>query len=124
MGPTSPGSEIGSFCDSLHSVLLSSVVLGLCFLGLALHPGRRWTGKKALAGGGCLTTQATHVLDLMQWFMGGQCGTRDANSGGGGGGGRGPPGPRGRKSVIRIPTRFPLNLQGIWWQLPTFAPPG
>jgi predicted dehydrogenase len=38
------------------------------------NPSHLWTGKKALAGGGCLTTQSTHVLDLMQWFMGGQCG--------------------------------------------------
>lgn len=37
------------------------------------NPSHLWTGKKALAGGGCLTTQSTHVLDLMQWFMAG-CG--------------------------------------------------
>jgi predicted dehydrogenase len=29
-----------------------------------------WAGQKSLAGGGCLTTQASHVLDLMTHFMG------------------------------------------------------
>lgn len=29
-----------------------------------------WAGKKDLAGGGCLTTQSSHVLDLMHTFMG------------------------------------------------------
>ncbi|NQV44917.1 MAG: Gfo/Idh/MocA family oxidoreductase [Rhodospirillales bacterium] len=30
----------------------------------------RWNGNKALAGGGCLTLQSTHLVDLMHWFMG------------------------------------------------------
>ncbi len=30
-----------------------------------------WHGRWATEGGGCLTTQAIHTLDLMQWLMGG-----------------------------------------------------
>lgn len=29
---------------------------------------KRWRGQKALAGGGCMTTQAIHTLDLLQLF--------------------------------------------------------
>jgi len=29
-----------------------------------------WRGDRELAGGGCLTLQSTHLVDLMQWFMG------------------------------------------------------
>jgi len=29
-----------------------------------------WAGRRDLGGGGCLTTQSSHVLDLMQTFMG------------------------------------------------------
>jgi predicted dehydrogenase len=30
----------------------------------------RWNSSMELAGGGCLTLQSTHLVDLMQWFMG------------------------------------------------------
>jgi hypothetical protein len=36
MGLACLGLEIGTFCDSLYSVLLLSVILGLYFFGLAL----------------------------------------------------------------------------------------
>ena len=29
-----------------------------------------WHGDKILSGGGCLRLQSTHIVDLLQWFMG------------------------------------------------------
>lgn len=36
----------------------------------AYYANDPWRGDKVLAGGGCLTLQSTHLIDLMQWFMG------------------------------------------------------
>eukprot|EP01051_Picozoa_sp_SAG22_P010793 SAG22_NODE_992_length_6129_cov_5.002488_1_plen_402_part_00 len=76
--------DSGMLGDLLHIDVLDKEYRDESYYGTGGVAGdHEWTGKKALAGGGCLTTQATHVLDLMQWFMGGQCGrvkTVTANS--------------------------------------------
>jgi len=36
----------------------------------AYYTADPWRGDMKMAGGGCLTLQSTHLVDLMQWFMG------------------------------------------------------
>jgi predicted dehydrogenase len=36
----------------------------------AYYANDPWRGDRVMAGGGCLTLQSTHLIDLMQWFMG------------------------------------------------------
>ena len=56
--------------DGLFGKLLLCDALDKEYREPSYYANDPWRGDKEMAGGGCLTLQSTHLIDLMQWFMG------------------------------------------------------
>jgi len=67
--------DAGVLGELLHIDVVDKEYRGPSYYGMPIGKdgSHTWTTSKELAGGGCLTTQSIHMLDLMQWFMNG-CG--------------------------------------------------
>lgn len=61
--------------DALNKKLLGRLILGDAYVKWYRTPeyykSRSWRGTWSMEGGGALINQAIHIIDLIQWFMGG-----------------------------------------------------
>ncbi len=61
--------------DALSKKLLGRIILGDAYVKwyrtTEYYNSRPWRGSWNMEGGGALINQAIHIIDLLQWFMGG-----------------------------------------------------